>query len=61
LTQLHPDGFLLNPPDTRSNTQRMFVPRSALSSLTVLSVIGGMQGRRRTAKVAAEQPLLFNE
>lgn len=61
LTQLHPEGFLLNPPDTRANTQRMFVPRSALSSLMVLSVIGGMQGRRRSAKAPAEQPLLFNE
>lgn len=61
LTQLPADGFLLNPPDTRANTQRMFVPRSALSSLTVLSVIGGMQGRRRPVKAASEQPLLFNE
>ena len=61
LTQLHPQGFLLNPPDTRSNTQRMFVPRTALSSLMVLSVIGGMQGRRRAVKVPSEQPLLFNE
>jgi len=61
LTQVHPEGFLLNPPDTRANTQRMFVPRSALSSLTVLSVIGGMQGRRRAAKVPTEQPTLFSE
>jgi hypothetical protein len=61
LTQLHADGFLLNPPDTRANTQRMFVPKSALSSLTVLSVIGGMQGRRRPVKAATEQPLLFSE
>jgi len=43
LTQISPDGFLLNPPDTRANTQRIFVPRSALTSLTVLAVIGGMQ------------------
>lgn len=39
------DGFLVNPPDLRSNTQRIFVPRSALESLTVLAVIGA--GRRR--------------
>ena len=61
LTQLHADGFLLNPPDTRANTQRMFVPKSALASLTVLSVIGGMQGRRRPARTAGEQPTLFSE
>jgi hypothetical protein len=61
LTQLHADGFLLNPPDTRANTQRMFVPKSALASLTVLSVIGGMQGRRRPSRAATEQPTLFTE
>ncbi len=61
LTQLHADGFLLNPPDTRANTQRMFVPKSALASLTVLSVIGGMQGRRRPVRTATEQPTLFTE
>jgi len=34
------EGFLINPPDLRSNTQRIFVPRLALESLTVLAVIG---------------------
>jgi len=47
LTQMGPEGFLVNPPDTRSNTQRIFVPRQALASLTVLGVIGGPQTRRR--------------
>ena len=27
------EGFLINPPDLRSNTQRIFVPRTALESL----------------------------
>src|ERR1700729_1547446 len=40
LTQTTPEGFLINPPDQRSNTQRIFVPRTALESLTVLAVIG---------------------
>lgn len=53
LGQLSPDGFLINPPDTRSNTQRIFVPRTALDSMTVLAVIGGAQGRRRRAAAAA--------
>src|SRR6185312_747178 len=35
------EGFLINPPDLRSNVQRLFVPRGALESLTVLAVIGG--------------------
>lgn len=47
LSQLTPEGFLFSPPDTRSNTQRIFVPRGALAELTVLAVIGGAQGRRR--------------
>jgi hypothetical protein len=41
------EGFLINPPDLRSNTQRIFVPRGALESLTVLAVIGGTARRRR--------------
>lgn len=41
------EGFLVNPPDLRSNTQRIFVPRTALESLTVLAVIGA--GRRQRA------------
>ena len=61
LTQLAPEGYLLNPPDARSNTQRIFVPRSALSSLTVLAVIGGMQGRRRPAREETQQVQLFEE
>jgi hypothetical protein len=47
LTQVMPEGFMLNPPDTRSNTQRIFVPRNALTQLTVLGVIGGPTSRRR--------------
>lgn len=47
LTQFMPEGYLINPPDTRSNTQRIFVPRTALTELTVLAVIGGAASRRR--------------
>jgi hypothetical protein len=61
LTQISAEGFLINPPDTRGNTQRIFVPRSALASLNVLAVIGGMQGRRRPAKDEVAQETLFHE
>ncbi len=62
LTQLSADGFLIIPPDTRSNTQRIFVPKSALESLAVLAVIGGPQSRRRKAQPVAEaQVPLFTE
>jgi hypothetical protein len=47
------EGFLVNPPDLRSNTQRIFVPRTALDSLTVLAVIGA--GRRRRAGLSSDQ------
>ena len=32
-------GIHLTPPDTRSNTQRIFVPRSSLTDLQILAVI----------------------
>src|ERR1700758_5116611 len=34
LSQQLADGFLINPPDLRSNTQRVFIPRTAIDSLT---------------------------
>jgi hypothetical protein len=49
LTQNPAEGFLMNPPDLRSNTQRVFVPRSALASVTVLAVIGAARRRKRGA------------
>ena len=52
LTQLSRDGFLINPPDSRGNLQRIFVPRNALAELTVLGVIGGPAARRRRPRAA---------
>jgi hypothetical protein len=54
-------GLLLTPPDTRSNTQRIYVPRTAIQTLEVVSLIGAA-GRKRaqTAKPAQEQPDLFS-
>lgn len=40
------DGFSIIPPDTRSNTQRIFVPRSALSEMNVIAVIGEKKSQR---------------
>ena len=61
LSQTTADGFLINPPDLRSNTQRIFVPRSALDSLTVLAVIGGTNRRRKAAAEDVRQVQLFGE
>jgi len=59
LTRNPPEGFLLNPPDLRSNTQRIFVPRSALTSVTVLAVIGA--ARRRKGLPDTRQVTLFEQ
>jgi hypothetical protein len=48
-------GLLLTPPDQRSNTQRIFVPRSAIQTLEVVSLIGA--AKRRAAE--ADQQELF--
>jgi len=61
LSQMISDGFLVNPPDLRSNTQRIFVPRSALASLTVLAVIGGTHRRRKPAPEDVRQVPMFDE
>ena len=47
LMQAMSEGYIVNPPDQRSNTQRIFVPRVALESLTVLAVIGATRRKRR--------------
>ncbi len=60
LTQTTPEGFLVNPPDQRSNTQRVFVPRTALESLTVLAVIGATRRKRRGAEDQRQVPM-FDE
>ena len=55
------EGFLINPPDLRSNTQRIFVPRTALESLTVLAVIGATRRQRRGVTVDTGQVTMFGE
>ncbi len=49
-------GLLLTPPDQRSNTQRIYVPRQAILSLEVVSLIGA--GKRRPR--GPDQPELFS-
>lgn len=55
------DGYMVTPPDTRGNTQRIFIPRSAVSEIMVVGVIGGPQGRRRKAAAADAQVPMFSE
>jgi hypothetical protein len=57
LTQTTPEGFFVNPPDQRANTQRIFVPRTALESLTVLAVIGAARHQRRATEDQRQVPM----
>jgi hypothetical protein len=53
-------GLLLTPPDTRSNTQRIYVPRQAIQTLEAVSLIGAAGSKRSgAARGALEQPELF--
>ena len=60
LSLIQGTGLLLTPPDTRSNTQRIYVPRQAIQTLEVVALIAP-PGRRRAALTATsvEQPDLF--
>jgi hypothetical protein len=49
------EGLFLAPPDTRSNTQRIFLPRQAVAELDVLAVIKA--GARRGAAEAVQESL----
>ena len=60
LLSLMDNGLQITPPDLNSNTDRIFVPRSAISSLTVLGVVGIARRKPATAATAA-QPKLFSE
>jgi hypothetical protein len=59
LLGLQENGLQMTPPDFNSNTDRIFVPRTALTEFTVLGVMG--IARRKPAAAAAAQPRLFNE
>ena len=52
-------GLMLTPPDTRSNTQRIYVPRAAIQALEVVSLIGSGRLRREPAAALVAQPELF--
>ena len=55
------NGVQITPPDLNSATDRIFVPRVALTELTVLGVVGIARRKPAAAAAAASQPRLFNE
>ena len=60
LLHLEPAGFMLIPPDSSGNNQRIFAPRSALRSAEILGVVGSPL-RRRSKETPKEQIGLFDE
>lgn len=59
LLALLDSGIQITPPDLNGAAVRIFVPRSALSEVTVLGVVG--VARRKPAVAAPAQPKLFSE
>jgi hypothetical protein len=53
-------GLFLTPPDTRSNTQRIYVPRAAIDDLVLLAVITA-PSRRPAAPAKASRENLQDE
>ena len=60
LLSLLDNGIQFTPPDLNSATDRIFVPRAALTELTVLGVVG-IARRKPAAAAASAQPRLFTE
>jgi len=50
-------GLFLTPPDTRSNTQRLYVPRAAISELHLLAVITSPSKRPPAVEKPAKETL----
>jgi hypothetical protein len=55
-TALEDAGIQFAPPDTRANTQRIYVPRSAIADLVIVATIGPARSKPVTAK-SKEQTL----
>ena len=63
LLELLDRGVQITPPDLHGDTMRIFIPRTALTELTVLGVVGvaRREPKRLPSEVAARQPRLFGE
>ncbi|MGB8258867.1 MAG: hypothetical protein WCE75_00885 [Terracidiphilus sp.] len=53
-------GLMLTPPDTRSNTQRIYIPRQAIATLEAAALIGATAFKRPAPGPLREQPGLFS-
>jgi len=52
-------GLFLTPPDDRTNTHRVFIPRPAIATLQILAVITTPSRITKPTKPTDPQPLLF--
>ena len=50
------EGVFLTPPDLRSNTQRIWIPKTSLESLEVVAVVGAAKRKPAPAAEAREEP-----
>jgi hypothetical protein len=55
------NGLQMTPPDFNSNTDRIFVPRTAVTECTVLGVVGIARRKLPAAAATAVQPRLFTD
>jgi hypothetical protein len=61
LLQLETHGFVVVPPDSFGNRQRVFVPRVALIGVEVLGVVGSPLKRPKAKTDSGDQIRLFDE
>jgi hypothetical protein len=61
LLSLLDNGLQITTPDLNTLTDRVFVPRVALSELTVLGVVGIARRKLTAAATSLSQPRLFTE
>ena len=61
LLSLLDNGIQITPPDLNSTTDRIFIPRSALTEVTVLGVVGIARRKPAAAAAGVAQPRLFTE
>ncbi|HUC53281.1 MAG TPA: hypothetical protein VMR90_04505 [Candidatus Cybelea sp.] len=61
LLALLDNGLQITSPDLNSSTDRIFVPRGALTEVTVLGVVGIARRKPAAAAGAPSQPRLFND
>uniref|UniRef100_A0A7V4XQ91 Uncharacterized protein n=1 Tax=Acidobacterium capsulatum TaxID=33075 RepID=A0A7V4XQ91_9BACT len=59
------EGVFLLPPDTRSNTQRIWIPVTAIAELEAVAVVGSAKKKPAPAPIdgaatASDQPELFD-